>query len=70
MMSRKSNKVWFKKNYSLGSESTDGGALGHELDGDPGVVGGHEVGVLPCDKVTYKLDNSRAIFLNSKNTSW
>ena len=27
-------------------ESTDGGSGGHELDGNPGVVGGHEVGVL------------------------
>ena len=44
---------WSNENYSLGSESADGGALGHELDGDPGVVGGHEVGVLPCEKITY-----------------
>ena len=25
-------------------ESTDGGSGGHELDGNPGVVGGHEKG--------------------------
>ena len=32
-------------------ESTDGGSGGHELDGNPGVVGGHEVGVLPSGRV-------------------
>ena len=39
------------KNIPSRCETTDGGFGGHELDGDPGVVGGHEVGVLPGGRV-------------------
>ena len=39
------------KTFPSRCESTDGGFGGHELDGDPGVVGGHEVGVLPGGRV-------------------